>query len=73
VKSTGISRHRTKMFHRNILVQEHDGGLAPGVEPKPPHARKHWADEKRYPHAELEEHNHIGLASSRRSKEAFVQ
>jgi hypothetical protein len=43
------------------------------VVPKPPQARKHWADEKRYPHAELEEHNHIGLASSRRSKEAFVQ
>ena len=41
--------------------------------PKPPHARKHWANKKRYPHAELEEHNHIGLERSRRSKEAFIQ
>jgi hypothetical protein len=56
---------------RNILVEEHIGGLTPGVAPKPPHAREHRTDEKRHPHAELEEH-HIGVAWSRCSKQFFV-
>jgi hypothetical protein len=50
----------------------YDDGLAPGVVAKPPYARKYCDDEKRYPDAELEEDNHIGVVWSRRSKEAFV-
>ena len=57
----------------NNKVQEYDYGLTPGVKPEPPHARERCTDEKRYPHADLEEKNHIGVAWSRYSKEAFVQ
>jgi hypothetical protein len=56
----------------NDKVQEYDYGLTPGVKSNPSHAREHCTDEKRYPHADLEEHNHIGVAWSRRSKKAFV-
>jgi hypothetical protein len=42
------------------------------VKPKPSHARERCTDEKRYPHANLEEHDDIGVAWSRYSEEAFV-
>jgi hypothetical protein len=45
----------------------YDGGLAPGVV-----ARKHCTDEKRYPDAELEEDNHIGVVWSALPRKAFV-
>jgi hypothetical protein len=56
----------------NDEVQEYDYGLTPGVKSNPSHAREHCTDEKRYPHADLEEHNHIDVAWSRHSKKAFV-
>jgi hypothetical protein len=57
----------------NDKVQEYDYGLTPGVKSNPSHAREHCTDEKRYPHADIEEHNHIGVAWSRCSKEAIVR
>jgi hypothetical protein len=42
------------------------------VKPNPSHAREHCTDEKPYPHPDLEEHNYIGVAWSRCSKETFV-
>ena len=53
-------------------VKDYDYGLTPGVKPKPSHARERCTDEMRYPHANLEEHNDIGVAWSRCSEEAFV-
>jgi hypothetical protein len=68
VRSTGIPRHRTKMFHA-----KHFGTGARWRTGTRRGAETASFYEKRYPDAEFEKHNHIGVAWSRRSKEAFVQ
>jgi len=69
MNSEGRNHH-----HRNHgEVQQHDGGLAPGVLPEAPLASEASTKQKTYPHGDFEDENYIDGARSGRFEECLYQ